>query len=237
MKTTKTALELAVEEELREAGRMPERKEGNKEPEIEATRKRIEYLAESYKKERAGYKEVIKSIEKDGMYSSEYKEKKIKQEKEKASNALVNFKVKVDEIINHRLEQLEKYGLEKAKKTEMQQLIEELRKQNLYIELETAGKDLEIKEIVRRLEGLDETTIKISKTILGKQGIDTVPIELAIPHNKQELTEGKLYELQNHIRRITDGIDQVQDNPVYEAGLMGLEYSLRYLDNDLNYID
>lgn len=234
MKEFKTELERVVEEEQRRAGQRPQEE---KETKVEVTRGRFERLTKQYKAERERYKEDIAAIQSNKMYSKDYIDKQVKEIKNKATMALQVYKSKINEMISYKLEELDQVGIEKEKKTETEQIIIELRKQNLYKELEVAGKRLEIKEIVRRLKGLDETTIKTAKEILSNQGIDTVPIEIELPTNKEKLTRDKLNEAANHLRRITDGVSDLEDNPVYKTGLMGFEYSLRYLDDQLNYID
>jgi hypothetical protein len=234
MKEFKTELERVVEEEQRRAGQRPQEE---KETKVEVTRGRFERLTKQYKAERERYKEDIAVIQSNKMYSKDYINKQVKEIKNKATMALQVYKSKINEMISYKLEELDQVGIEKEKKTETEQIIIELRKQNLYKELEVAGKRLEIKEIVRRLKGLDETTIKTAKEILSNQGIDTVPIEIELPANKEKLTRDKLNEAANHLRRITDGVSDLEDNPVYKTGLMGFEYSLRYLDDQLNYID
>lgn len=195
----------------------------------------ITRLTEAYLRERTELKRKGEMINENYEYSMEYKKELKEQIKAEAQEILSNYRMKIYEIVGTKRQEIEAIGLKVDQGNKEDQILKEMQLGNIYREIELSGKHINLKNIANRMEGLDPVSNKTIKTILKGQGIDPMEIEDNLPVDTEEATVKRLYNIENHVRRLNNGIDEKIDF-VIETGLMGLEHTLELLDEDLNYI-
>lgn len=195
----------------------------------------ITRLTEAYLKERTELRRKGELINENYEYSMEYKKELKEKIREEAQEILSNYRMKVYEIVGTKRQEIEAIGLKMDQGSKEDQILKEMQLGNIYREIELSGKHINLKNIANRMEGLDPVSNKTIKTILKGQGIDPIDIEDSLPVDTEEATSKRLYNIENHVRRLNNGIDEKIDF-VIETGLMGLEHTLDLLDEDLNYI-
>lgn len=195
----------------------------------------ITRLTEAYLKERTELRRKGELINENYEYSMEYKKELKEKIREEAQEILSNYRMKVYEIVGTKRQEIEAIGLKMDQGSKEDQILKEMQLGNIYREIELSGKHINLKNIANRMEGLDPVSNKTIKAILKGQGIDPIDIEDSLPVDTEEATSKRLYNIENHVRRLSNGIDEKIDF-VIETGLMGLEHTLDLLDEDLNYI-
>lgn len=195
----------------------------------------ITRLTEAYLKERTELRRKGELINENYEYSMEYKKELKEKIKAEAQEILSNYRMKVYEIVGTKRQEIEAIGLKVDQGSKEDQILKEMQLGNIYREIELSGKHINLKNIANRMEGLDPVSNKTIKAILKGQGIDPIDIEDSLPVDTEEATSKRLYNIENHVRRLSNGIDEKIDF-VIETGLMGLEHTLDLLDEDLNYI-
>lgn len=195
----------------------------------------ITRLTEGYLKKRTELRERVSEVMAKHEYSPEYKNELKAEVEAEAQELLTNYKIAINEIVGAKRQELEALGVKEDGADKEKQILKEMQLSNIYKEIELSGKYLDLKDIANRMQGLDAVSNRTIKAILRNQGIDSFKIEESLPVDTEEATSKKLYNIENHIRRLTTGIGEGK-NPVLETGLMGLEHTLNILDDDLNYI-